>query len=97
MDPGTDTIPTGYLIWNVTSGQTKQRAGPYAWTVIGGGTGTSGREVLTADRTCYVSTAGSDSILAPRRQAARVPAGHRQLRDLGRELRPRHRHDPGPL
>ncbi len=32
-DPSTGTIPTGYLILNVTTGHIKRHAGGYVWEV----------------------------------------------------------------
>ena len=32
-DPTSGTIPTGYLIWNVTTGHIKRHAGGYVWNV----------------------------------------------------------------
>jgi hypothetical protein len=38
-DPSSGTIPTGYLVWNVTDGAVKRHAGAYSWEVsIGAGT-----------------------------------------------------------
>jgi hypothetical protein len=38
-DPTTGTIPTGYLIWNVTDGAVKRHAGSYSWEIkVGAGT-----------------------------------------------------------
>ena len=34
-DPTSGTIPVGYLIWNVTTGQIKRHAGGYVWEVPG--------------------------------------------------------------
>ena len=34
-DPSSGTIPTGYLILNVTTGHIKRHAGGYAWEVPG--------------------------------------------------------------
>jgi hypothetical protein len=38
-DPATGTIPTGYLILNVTQGKLKRHAGSYSWETIVGATG----------------------------------------------------------
>ena len=38
-DPGSGTIPTGYLILNVTQGTLKRHAGSYDWQTIVGATG----------------------------------------------------------
>jgi len=38
-DPSTGTIPTGYLILNVTQGTLKRHAGGYSWETIVGATG----------------------------------------------------------
>ena len=35
VDPATGTIPTGYLILNVTTGHIKRHAGAYVWEVPG--------------------------------------------------------------
>jgi hypothetical protein len=35
-DPSTGTIPTGYLVWNVTDGAVKRHAGSYAWEITVG-------------------------------------------------------------
>lgn len=35
-EPGDGSIPVGYLILNVTSGQTQRHEGGYVWTVVGG-------------------------------------------------------------
>jgi len=32
-DPISGTIPTGYLIWNVTTGHIKRHAGGYVWEI----------------------------------------------------------------
>jgi len=32
-DPTSGTIPTGYLIWNVTTGHIKRHAGGYVWEI----------------------------------------------------------------
>ncbi|MCB9911388.1 MAG: hypothetical protein H7A46_18815 [Verrucomicrobiales bacterium] len=37
VDPSTGTIPTGYLIWNVTDGAVKRHAGAYSWEITVGG------------------------------------------------------------
>ncbi len=36
-DPGTGTIPVGYMIWNVASSTLERHAGAYSWEVIVGG------------------------------------------------------------
>jgi hypothetical protein len=33
VDPSSGTIPTGYLIWNVTDGALKRHAGGYSWEI----------------------------------------------------------------
>jgi len=38
-DPGSGTIPTGYLILNVTQGTLKRHAGSYDWQTVIGATG----------------------------------------------------------
>ena len=38
-DPGSGTIPTGYLIFNVTQGTLKRHAGGFSWESIVGATG----------------------------------------------------------
>ena len=38
-DPASGTIPTGYLILNVTQGTLKRHAGGYSWETIIGATG----------------------------------------------------------
>ena len=38
-DPSSGTIPTGYLILNVTQGTLKRHAGGYSWETIVGATG----------------------------------------------------------
>ena len=38
-DPSSGTIPTGYLIFNVTQGTLKRHAGGYSWETIIGATG----------------------------------------------------------
>jgi hypothetical protein len=38
-DPATGTIPTGYLILNVTTGGLKRHAGGYVWETVVGATG----------------------------------------------------------
>jgi hypothetical protein len=38
-DPATGTIPTGYLVLNVTQGTLKRHAGGFSWEAIVGGTG----------------------------------------------------------
>jgi hypothetical protein len=38
-DPSSGTIPTGYLIFNVTQGTLKRHAGGYSWETIVGATG----------------------------------------------------------
>jgi hypothetical protein len=38
-DPATGTIPTGYLILNVTQGTLKRHAGAYSWETVIGATG----------------------------------------------------------
>ena len=38
-DPATGTIPTGYLVLNVTQGTLKRHAGGYSWETIVGATG----------------------------------------------------------
>jgi len=38
-DPATGTIPTGYLIFNVTQGTLKRHAGAYDWQTVVGPTG----------------------------------------------------------
>ena len=35
-DPSSGTIPTGYLIWNVTDGAVKRHAGAYSWEITVG-------------------------------------------------------------
>jgi hypothetical protein len=35
-DPSSGTIPTGYLIWNVTDGAVKRHAGSYSWEITVG-------------------------------------------------------------
>jgi hypothetical protein len=35
-DPSSGTIPAGYLIWNVTDGALKRRAGSYSWEITVG-------------------------------------------------------------
>jgi hypothetical protein len=37
-DPVSGTIPTGYLIWNVTDGAVKRHAGTYSWEITVGAT-----------------------------------------------------------
>ncbi len=38
-DPASGTIPTGYLVWNVTDGAVKRHAGAYSWEItVGAGT-----------------------------------------------------------
>ncbi|MCL4193977.1 MAG: hypothetical protein KJZ87_19725, partial [Thermoguttaceae bacterium] len=38
-DPSSGTIPTGYLVWNVTDGAVKRHAGSYSWEItVGAGT-----------------------------------------------------------
>jgi hypothetical protein len=32
-DPSSGTIPTGYLVWNVTEGAVKRHAGTYSWGI----------------------------------------------------------------
>ncbi|HRZ47638.1 MAG TPA: hypothetical protein P5555_20885 [Candidatus Paceibacterota bacterium] len=32
-DPSSGTIPTGYLVWNVTDGAVKRHAGSYSWGI----------------------------------------------------------------
>ncbi len=34
-DPPSGTIPTGYLIWNVSTGHIKRHAGGYVWEGTG--------------------------------------------------------------
>ena len=41
-DPSSGTIPTGYLILNVTTGHLKQHAGGYSWTTVTGPQGPEG-------------------------------------------------------
>jgi hypothetical protein len=33
VDPASGTIPTGYLIWNVTDGALKRHAGGHVWEI----------------------------------------------------------------
>ncbi|HNQ89284.1 MAG TPA: hypothetical protein PKM73_11760 [Verrucomicrobiota bacterium] len=35
-DPTAGTIPTGYLVWNVTDGAVKRHAGAYSWEITAG-------------------------------------------------------------
>ncbi|HNQ88371.1 MAG TPA: hypothetical protein PKM73_07155 [Verrucomicrobiota bacterium] len=35
-DPSSGTIPTGYLVWNVTDGAVKRHAGSYSWEITVG-------------------------------------------------------------
>lgn len=35
-DPSSGTIPTGYLVWNVTDGAVKRHAGGYSWEITNG-------------------------------------------------------------
>jgi len=35
-DPSSGTIPTGYLVWNVTDGAVKRHAGAYSWEITVG-------------------------------------------------------------
>ena len=35
-DPASGTIPTGYLVWNVTDGAVKRHAGAYSWEITVG-------------------------------------------------------------
>lgn len=55
-DPSSGTIPTGYLIWNVTDGVIKRHAGSYAWR-LPARTVTSA-QVLTSSQTVTVPTPG---------------------------------------
>jgi hypothetical protein len=38
-DPSSGTVPTGYLIFNVTQGTLKRHAGSYSWETVVGATG----------------------------------------------------------
>ena len=57
-DPSTGTIPTGYLIWNVTDGAVKRHAGSYSWGIT-----------LGADASAKVGFHG----VTPTAQAAHIP------------------------
>jgi len=57
-DPSSGTIPTGYLIWNVTDGAVKRHAGSYSWEITVG-----------ADAASRVGFHG----VTPTAQAAHIP------------------------
>jgi hypothetical protein len=50
-DPSSGTIPTGYLVLNVTQGTLKRHAGGYVWETIVGATG--GRSGSLAPRLSF--------------------------------------------
>lgn len=56
-DPASGTIPTGYLILNVTSGYTKRHEGGYTWTAIGGASAPT-HSVLTYAASVAIDLAG---------------------------------------
>ncbi|MCP5524730.1 MAG: hypothetical protein H7A46_24660 [Verrucomicrobiales bacterium] len=47
-DPSTGTIPTGYLVWNVSDGAIKRHVGAYSWEITVGATAAARRSVSTA-------------------------------------------------
>ncbi len=60
-DPSSGTIPTGYLIWNVTDGAVERHAGAYSWEIIVGA-GTSAKvgfhgATPTVQRACAAQAA----------------------------------------
>ena len=57
VDPSSGTIPTGYLILNVTSGYTKRHEGGYVWTAIGGASPPT-HSVLTYAASVAIDLAG---------------------------------------
>ena len=58
VDPSTGTIPTGYLLWNVSDGAVKRHAGANSWEITVG-----------ADASAKVGFHG----VAPTAQAAHIP------------------------
>lgn len=70
-DPSSGTIPTGYLIWNTTTGQIKIHAGSYSWTsvpeslclALAGGTMNDGANVAVGTTTgSQIGTAAGQKV-----------------------------------